>query len=198
MLESMVENPVPTRAEVSDIANAIYDGTGATMLSAETSAGKHPVAAATMMDRIARRTDADVRKRRSTKEIHPGLSSPTAQVIADAACHIAQTADVVAMAVCTASGATAKLISTYRPSVPVFAFTASEVVARQLSIIYGVEAIMAPPCTTTDSMLIQMERILVSTGRVKAGDNVLLVAGQPVNTTGSTNLIHLRCAAQSD
>ncbi|MGA8594118.1 MAG: pyruvate kinase [Bryobacteraceae bacterium] len=191
MLESMIENPVPTRAEVSDIANAIYDGTSALMLSAETSTGKYPIEAIQMMGKIAVETEAAVRRQGFTKDVGLVPDATTAQIIADAAFHVARSAEVSALAVGTTSGATAKLLARYRPPVPIFAFTASEAVARQLSIIYGVDAIVAPACASTDKMLQEMEKALIATGRVKPGDNVVFVAGQPVNQPGSTNLLNL-------
>ncbi len=191
MLESMIENQVPTRAEVSDIANAIYDGTSALMLSAETSTGKYPIEAIQMMGKIAVETEAAVRRQGFTKDVGLVPNATTAQIVADAAFHVARSAEVSALAVGTTSGATAKLLARYRPPVPIFAFTASEAVARQLSIIYGVDAIVAPACASTDKMLQEMEKALIATGRVKPGDNVVFVAGQPVNQPGSTNLLNL-------
>jgi pyruvate kinase len=190
MLESMVEHPLPTRAEVSDIANAIYDGTSALMLSAETSTGKYPVRAAQMMAKIALETEAEVR-RQGFKSVSLASHATTPQIIADAAYHVARSAEVSAIAVGTSSGASAKLLARYRPPVPIFAFTSTDKVARELSIIYGVDAIMAPAPSSTDKMLEHMERILVTTGRVKPGDNVVFVAGQPVNQSGTTNTLNL-------
>jgi pyruvate kinase len=195
MLESMVEHPLPTRAEVSDIANAIYDGTSALMLSAETSTGKYPVRAAQMMAKIALETEAEVR-RQGFKSVSLATHATTPQIIADAAYHVARSAEVSAIAVGTSSGSSAKLLARYRPPVPIFAFTSSEKVARELSIIYGVDAIVAPAPTSTDKMLEQMERILVTTGRVEPGDNVVFVAGQPVNQPGTTNILNLHRVVQ--
>jgi pyruvate kinase len=191
MLESMVENPVPTRAEVSDVANAIYDGTSALMLSAETSIGKFPIEAIQMMGKIALETEAAVRRQGFTREMRLASNATTPQIIADAAFHVARSADVSAIAVTTTSGATAKLLARYRPRVPIFAFTPSEAVARRLSIVYGVEAIVAPACTSTDKIFEEMEKALVATERVKPGDNMVFVAGQPMNQPGSTNLLNL-------
>ena len=190
MLESMVEHPLPTRAEVSDIANAIYDGTSAVMLSAETSTGKYPIKAAQMMAKIALETEAEVR-RQGFKSVSLMSHATTPQIIADAAYHVARSAEVSALAVGTSSGSSAKLLARYRPPVPIFAFTSSEKVARELSIIYGVDAILAPAPASTDKMLEQMERILVTTGRVKPGENVVFVVGQPVNQPGTTNILNL-------
>ncbi len=190
MLESMIEHPVPTRAEVSDVANAIYDGTSAVMLSAETSAGKHPVESVRVMDRIACETEAAIRKLGFPDIWSEGeLSIP--EIIAAAAYHSARSAGVAALAVGTTSGASARLLARYRPPVPVYAFTSSEAVARQLSIIYGTDPILMPAMESTDQMLHEMELALIRSGRVKPGDNIVFVAGQPVGLRGSTNMLKL-------
>jgi len=191
MLESMIESPLPTRAEVSDVANAIHDGTSAIMLSAETSAGKHPIEAVKMMARIACETETSIQQQgfQVAWESSPDRAMP--EIIADAAYHCARTAGVVALAVGTTSGSSARLLARYRPPVPIYAFTSSESVARQLSIIYGVQAIITSDMTSTDQMLSEMERSLVASGRVKPGDNIVFVAGQPVGLRGSTNMLKL-------
>jgi pyruvate kinase len=195
MLESMIENALPTRAEVSDVANAIHDGTSAVMLSAETSAGKHPIEAVRLMARIACETELSIQRQGFLRawESAPDRSMP--EIIADAAYHCARTAGVVALAVGTTSGSSARLLARYRPPVPIYAFTSSEAVARQLSIVYGVEAIITPDMTSTDQMLTEMEHLLVSTGRAKPGDNIVFVAGQPVGLRGSTNMLKLHRVA---
>ncbi len=194
MLESMIENPLPTRAEVSDVANAIHDGTSAIMLSAETSAGKHPIEAVRMMARIACETETAL-KQQGFRSAWETSEQDIREIIANAAYHCARTAGVVALAVGTSSGSFARLLARYRPPVPIYAFTSSESVARQLSIIYGVEAIVTPEMTSTDEMLTQMEHVLVSAGHVKPGDNIVFVAGQPVGMRGSTNMLKLHRVA---
>ncbi len=190
MLESMIESSMPTRAEVSDVANAIYDGTSAVMLSAETSAGKHPVEAVKVMARIAIETEQSLRTRGFPKtRLREEVLTP--EIIADAAFQCARSAGVTALAVGTTSGASARLLARYRPPVPIYAFTSDELVARQLSIVYGVEPIISPAFESTDRMLNQMEQCLVETGRVKPGDNIVFVAGQPVGLRGSTNMLKL-------
>jgi len=190
MLESMVENPTPTRAEVSDIANAIYDGTSAVMLSAETSAGRHPVEAARVMARIACETELSIQKKGFLEPVEKEERA-IPEIIADAAYHCARSAGVTALAVGTTSGSSARLLARYRPPVPIYAFTSSETVARQLSIIYGVNSILSPVMKSTDQMLHEMERMLTETGHVRPGDNIVLVAGQPVGLLGSTNMLTL-------
>ena len=189
MLESMIESPVPTRAEVSDIANAIYDGTSAVMLSAETSAGKFPVESVKVMARIAAETEKSTQKIFPDVWVKAELSIP--EIIADAAYQSARTAGVVALAIGTSTGASARLLARYRPPVPIYAFTPNESVARQLSIIYGVHSILSPSFESTDKMLQSMERMLVESHRAKAGDNIVFVAGQPVGLRGTTNMLKL-------
>jgi pyruvate kinase len=190
MLESMIEHPVPTRAEVSDVANAIYDGTSAVMLSAETSAGKHPVESVQVMNRIACETETALKKQGFPDIWREGdLTIP--EIIAAAAYHSARSAGVVALAVGTTSGASARLLARYRPPVPIYAFTSTDTVARQLSIIYGVDPIISAAKESTDNMLHDMEACLIESGRVKPGDNIIFVAGQPVGLRGSTNMLKL-------
>ncbi len=190
MLESMIESPVPTRAEVSDIANAIYDGTDAVMLSAETGAGKYPVESVKMMARIAVEAEAS-RKHLGFVELPLRASPSVAEMIADGAYHTARTAGVSAIAVFTSTGSTARLIARYRPPVPIYAFTLSEAVVRQLSPIFGVKAVVAPMVSSTDEMLTQMDRILLDRGWMKIRDLIVMVAGQPIGRPGTTNLMKL-------
>ncbi len=190
MLESMIENPMPTRAEVSDVANAIYDGTSAIMLSAETSAGRYPVEAVKVMARIALETEHSMnRKGFSEGRTREDFEIP--EIVADAAFRCARSAGVKALAVGTTSGASARLLAQYRPPVPVYAFTTHEPVARQLSIVYGVHPIVSPAMESTDAMLHQMERVLIERGLAHPGDKVVFVAGQPVGLRGSTNMLKL-------
>jgi pyruvate kinase len=194
MLESMIESPLPTRAEVSDVANAIYDGTSAVMLSAETSTGKHPIEAVKVMARIARETETSLRRKGFQTSWGPD-EREIPEIIADAAYHCARTAGVVALAIGTSSGGTARLLARYRPPVPVYAFCSNETVARQLSIVYGVSAILLPTMTSTDQMLHEMERVLVESRLVQPGDHIVFVAGQPVGLRGSTNMLKLHRVA---
>jgi pyruvate kinase len=160
------------------------------MLSAETSTGKYPIDAVRMMAKIAVETENEV-KRQGFKEVHLNANPTTPQILAQAAYHVARSADVSALVVGTSSGATARLLARYRPPVPIFAFSSSESVTRQLSIIYGVDAIVAPASSSTDNMLLEMERALLARGRVKPGENVVFLVGQPVNQPGTTNILNL-------
>ncbi|HUS08548.1 MAG TPA: pyruvate kinase [Bryobacteraceae bacterium] len=191
MLESMIEHPYPTRAEVSDIANAIYDGTDAVMLSAETSSGSYPVEATRMMSRIALESEASIRNQ-GFKDPPKREAQPTyAEIVADTAYRAARMQGASAIIVFTASGSSARLVSRYRPPVPIYAFTGSELVARQLSVIYGVHAILSPDPTHTDEMVALMDRMLLERGLVQERDSVVFIAGQPIGRPGTTNLLKL-------
>jgi pyruvate kinase len=190
MLESMIENAVPTRAEVSDVANAIFDGTDAVMLSAETSTGAYPVEAVKFMARIAAEAEASMRPR-GYSDPPPRANPSIAEILADSAYHSARSAGVAAIVVFTTSGSTARLVARYRPPAPIFAFTLSESVARQLAVVYGIHSIVTPTETSTDEMVAVMDRTLQERGLVKPRDTVILVAGQPMWRSGTTNLMLL-------
>jgi len=190
MLESMIENPTPTRAEVSDVANAIYDGTDAVMLSAETSVGKYPVEAVKFMARIATETENSIRSE-GFRKLPASPHFTYAEILADAAYHAARAAHVAAIVVFTATGSSARLVSRYRPPVCIYAMTPRENVGRQLMVNYAVQPVQAPDVASTDEMLAQMDRVLTERGYLKAGDSVVFLAGQPVGRPGTTNLMKL-------
>jgi pyruvate kinase len=199
MLESMIESPNPTRAEVSDVANAIYDGSDAVMLSAETSVGKYPVEAVQYMARIAVEAERGL-KRRGFADLpriapEPGGSSDS-DVVADTAYTAAKAANVQAIVVFTTSGYSARLISRYRPPVKIIAMTDSDEVVRRLLVNFGVIPILAPAVASTDGMLEQIDTLLVAKGLLHPGDKVVFVAGQPIGRAGSTNLMKLHRVAK--
>ena len=190
MLESMIENANPTRAEVSDVANAIYDGTDAVMLSAETSVGRYPVSAVEYMGRIAEEAERSIRQRGFVS--FPQLADPSdSEIVADAAYNAARAAEVRAIVVFTSSGYSARLISRYRPPVEIIAMTTTHETVRRLLVNYGVTPVLAPEAATTDEMLSQMDLFLVERGLLRPGDKVIFVAGQPIGEAGSTNLMKL-------
>jgi pyruvate kinase len=190
MLESMIENNSPTRAEVSDVANAIYDGTDAVMLSAETSIGKYPVEAVRFMARIAAEADSSIRNKGYQDPPH-GPNPSSAEILADAAHHAARESGAAAIVVFTSRGSSARLVSRYRPPVGVYAITPHDTTARQLSVSYGVIALLAPDVSSTDEMLAQMDRVMIEGGFLKNGQLVVFLAGQPVGRPGTTNLMKL-------
>ena len=190
MLESMIEHSTPTRAEVSDVANAIYDGTDAVMLSAETSIGKYPVEAVRVIGRIAGETEASLRAKGYQNPPHSAEPS-SAEILADAAYHAARESHAGAIVVFTSTGSSARLVSRYRPPVSIYAITPHDTTARQLAVNYGVIPILAPDVSSTDEMLSQMDRVMVDGGYLKPHELVVFMAGQPVGRAGTTNLMKL-------
>jgi pyruvate kinase len=190
MLESMIEHSSPTRAEVSDVANAIYDGTDAVMLSAETSVGKYPVEAVRVITRIAGETEASLRNKGYQDPPHNAEPS-NAEILADAAYHAARDSGAGAIVVFTSTGSSARLVSRYRPPVSIYAITPHDTTARQLAVNYGVIPILAPDVSNTDEMLAQMNRVMVEGGYLKPSELVVFLAGQPVGRAGTTNLMKL-------
>jgi pyruvate kinase len=190
MLESMTANSTPTRAEVSDVANAIYDGTDAVMLSAETSVGKYPVEAVRFMARIAAESEDSLRRKGYLDPPHQA-EPKSAEILADAAHHAARDSGAAAIVVFTSRGSSARMISRYRPPVSVFAITPHDTTARQLSVSYGVTPLLAPDVSTTDEMLNQMDKVLIEGGILQKGQLVVFVAGSPVGRPGTTNLMKL-------
>ncbi len=190
MLESMIEHSTPTRAEVSDVANAIYDGTDAVMLSAETSVGKYPVEAVSVIARIAAETETSLRNKGYQDPPHSAHPS-SAEILADAAYHAACESHAGAIVVFTSTGSSARLVSRYRPPVSIYAITPHDTTARQLTVNYGVIPILAPDVSSTDEMLSQMDRVMVEGGYLKPHELVVFVAGQPVGRAGTTNLMKL-------
>lgn len=189
MLDSMMRNPRPTRAEVTDVANAIIDGSSSIMLSGETAAGKYPVEAVEMMYNIAIRTEQslDYSKELNAEIVLNELS--TTNAIGKATCNTA--ADLGAMAIITAtsSGYTSKAISKFRPETPIIAATTSEKVMRRLSLVWGVYPVLSPYSYNTDDVIELSIEAATKKGYVKEGDLVIMTAGIPVGESGSTNLI---------
>ncbi|MBL8235127.1 MAG: pyruvate kinase, partial [Bryobacterales bacterium] len=190
MLESMINSPFPTRAEVSDVANAIYDGTDALMLSAETSAGKFPVEAVKMMARIANEAELSIKQHGFPPPPETGdLTHP--RIIARAAFQAAQMTNAAAICVFSVSGGSGKMVASLRPPVPVYVFTHSIEVARQLSVVYGVRALVTGHHESFDEMLTEMDLLLCERRSLKPRDCVVFVAGQPIGRKGTTNLLKL-------
>ena len=189
MLESMTENPRPTRAEITDVANAIYDGTSAIMLSGETAAGKHPVEAVKTMAEIALHTELDINynKRLQQREVDRHLG--VADAISHAACSTAMDINAQAIITVTRSGETARLLSKYRPSQPIIACVSEEFIARQLALSWGIIPIIMPLVSTTDDLIETSVSTTKKAGLVADGDMVVITAGIPVGIFGTTNMI---------
>jgi pyruvate kinase len=195
MLESMILKPTPTRAEVNDVANAIFDGTDAVMLSAETASGQYPLEAVRMMASIANEAECFLSKRPFPEP--PLTSHPThAEIIAEAAYHSGLSASVKAIAVFTTSGETVRLIARFRPRVPIFAFCETDAAARELSVIYGAHAIAPVRVRSIEDMLEACDLKLLGEAWSRIGDSVILVAGAPFGIAGSANLIKLHHVGQ--
>lgn len=186
MLDSMIRNPIPTRAEVTDIANAILDGTDAVMLSGETAVGKYPVEAVRTMDKIGRATEEMLEKR--TTPDYPSHHN-VVDSISEATCKIASELDAKGIIVLTDSGRTARLVSRYKPDALIFAVTYQETTVRQLKLSWGVVPLIAEATTNTDRMLELASEACLKSGLVKTGDLVVTTAGIPAMVKGSTNMI---------
>lgn len=186
MLESMVNNPLPTRAEASDVANAVYDGTDAVMLSGETAAGRYPVEAVMMMDRIVRHAEANFRDWGHENIIQAGHDDAIA--ICLAARELAHDRDVEAIAIFTRTGRTAILLSKARPCVPILAFTPVDETYRRLALAWGVTPHHVPWADTVEEMIAHVERALKEKEMVESGQQVVLVSGFPVRNFPQPNM----------
>ncbi len=193
MLDSMMENPRPTRAEITDVANAIYDGTSAIMLSGETAAGKYPVETVKTMNAIALRTEADINhaKRMAMQSSGRGRLS-VAAATAHAACTTAQEIGADAIITVSQSGTTARLVSRFHPGTPIIACLLSRQVQRQMALYWGVEPIMMPYVNSTDELVSRAVESAEAAGLVRQGDLVVVTAGVPVGISGTTNMIRVQ------
>ena len=191
MLESMIENPRPTRAEITDVANAIYDGTSAIMLSGETAAGRYPVEALQTMDAIARKTESHTDDARLL-----GLRCRNRMNITAATAHAACTTakDIGADAILTVSqaGITAQMVSSFRPETTVVALLLEEQVQRQMALYWGVEPITMPRAENTDELVELAVQSAEKAGLIRHGDLVVITAGVPVGISGTTNMIRIQ------
>ncbi|HEY7350368.1 MAG TPA: pyruvate kinase [Ktedonobacterales bacterium] len=188
MLESMITQPRPTRAEVSDVANAILDGTDAIMLSEETANGLYPVEAVEMMARIARETEPACRpKTQHTRRQRPTL----AHAVSSAAHILAKEAAAEAIVVFTRSGRSGRLISKERPDVPIIAYTSSDAIYRQLALWWGIIPRMIPLMDSTEALITEVSSRLAQDGLVQAGEKVVIMGGMPIAAEARTNFIKL-------
>ena len=189
MLESMVSTVRPTRAEITDVANAIYDGTDATMLSAETSVGKHPALAVRMMARIARETENKLPYERLLMERGGWLKSQTDDLISYNAAHTARSLGAVAIVAHTESGSTAGRVSKYRSGVPILAMTSDPVVLGRLLLYWGVHPYRVSRLASVDELFATGARLCRELGLAKPGDLGFITGGVPIGVIGSTNLL---------
>lgn len=189
MLESMTHNPRPTRAEVTDVANAIFDGTSAIMLSGETAAGKYPVETVKMMNSIAVTAESSLNYEKILREAAREHSLTITNAIAHATCSMAMEMNAQVIVTATSSGETPKALSKYKPKVPVVAVTPSQETARRLSLNWGVYPILAPHFKSTDEMFETCIDVAKEAGFVQEGELAVLTAGVPIGLAGSTNLL---------
>ncbi len=189
MLDSMMRNPRPTRAEVTDVANAILDGTSAIMLSGETAAGKYPVESVKTMYNIAIKTEESLDYSRLLKEKSNKSEISTTNAIGRATCYTAQDLEATAIITATSSGYTSKAISKFRPKTPIIAVTTTEEVMRRLALEWGVYPVLAPESESTDEVISNSVEATIKNGYAKEGDLVIITAGIPAGLSGSTNLI---------
>jgi pyruvate kinase len=191
MLESMIENPRPTRAEASDVANAVYDGTDAVMLSAESAAGKYPVEAVAMMAKIVSETEEQMRIDPPSLRRHPrGVSLSVAETICECMAHSAEDLDMAAVAIFTESGATARLLSKYRPEPPIYALSPFEKVVNRCMLLWGTYPLLCGRFHDTDTLVNMAEEMLEEHGSVKERQIVGIVAGTRTRS-GATNFMRL-------
>ena len=198
MLDSMISNPRPTRAEITDVANAIYDGSSAVMLSGETAAGKYPVAALRAMVAIAETTEADSSY---NSLVHHAQADESRLSVSAALAHAACTTatDIQASAIITVSksGETARLLSRCRPSTPIIACVLDEKVQRQLNIHWGITPLVMPYAHSTDELISMSVDCAVKAGLVRPGNMAVVTAGVPVGVSGTTNMIKVHLVGDS-
>ena len=191
MLDSMIVNPRPTRAEISDVANAIYDGTSAIMLSGETAAGAYPVEALKTMSAIAERTEQEgFHLRGRTMDSNPGKIS-VSDATAHAACLTARDVNAAAIVTVSESGTTARLLSKYRPQQPIIACVMREQVQRQLSLSWGITPLMMSLAHSTDDLIEMSTALAKENGYLHNGELAVVTAGVPVGVSGTTNMIKI-------
>ena len=196
MLESMIENPRPTRAEVSDVANAVYDGTDAVMLSGESAVGKYPVEAVAMMARIVTEAEQHMTLDSHHQPVSRNVRLSIAETICEATAHAADDLDLRGIALFTESGATARELSKYHPSAPIFALSPVEVTVNRLNLLWGTTPIRCPKANTTEAMVDLAEKLLEKGGYVRPREVIAIVAGTRTKS-GSTNFMRLHVMGEN-
>ncbi len=191
MLESMVRDPAPTRAEASDVANAVYDGADAVMLSAETASGAYPTESVAMMDRIIRRVEQDPTYRLIMDANHPPPQATAADAITLAAREVAQTIAAACIVTYTSSGSTAQRASRERPAVPILCLTGRTQTARRMTLSWGVQCYFSHDVSTIDEMVAYAQESAKGTGIAKSGERIVITAGMPFGTPGATNMLRV-------
>lgn len=192
MLDSMIRNPRPTRAEASDIANAIFDGTDAIMLSGESASGNYPLEAASTMSNIAKEAEDNIDYTDTLNKRKESNLNNVSNAISLATCTTAEELKVAAIITSTQTGHTARMVSKYRPKCPIVAVTPSKEVARGLSINFGVKAIVSDKLTSTDELIADAVKKSLDANYIKKDDLVIVAAGIPVGSTGTTNMMKIQ------
>jgi pyruvate kinase len=191
MLESMISSPVPTRAEVSDVATAIFDGADAIMLSAESAAGQFPVEAVSTMNRIAEEVESDRTYLPLLHVLHTEPEATGADAIAAAARQVAETLDLAAIVCWTVSGSTGLRVSRERPKCPIVAISPREEAGRKLSVVWGIHSVIDEDAHDQDDMVERACRLAFKEGFAKPGERIIVVAGVPLGTPGATNFMRI-------
>jgi len=188
MLESMIKNPRPTRAEISDVANAVYDGTSAVMLSGETAAGKYPVKAVEAMSRIAYQTESNIhyKKRFLSREF---IIRNTVDAISHATCGMAIDIDAKAIAVCSLSGKTVRMVSRFRPPMEIVGITTNEKTWRKLALSWGVTPVMCEELPSTEVLFYTAKKLTKPLLKLESGDKIIITGGVTNGQSGNTDLI---------
>jgi pyruvate kinase len=197
MLESMVQKPRPTRAETSDVANAVYDGTSAIMLSGETAMGAYPIEACTHMASIAERTERDIDYQKRFLSREHSRESTITNAVARAAVTTAHDLNCQAILTMTTSGKTARHIAKFRPALPIIACTPSEETYHQLALIWGVVPLMVPECDSTDDLTALSSSAALKARLLRDGDMTVITAGIPLGQSGATNLLKVKVVGES-
>ena len=191
MLESMIESPAPTRAEVSDVANAVYDGADAVMLSAETASGAWPEEAVTIMHRIAGQVESDPGYRQQVSFAQVMPDTTTADALSHACASIAESLPIAGIIVFTGSGSTARRVARERPAAPMLVLTPSQRIARRMALLWGAHAVSTKDIGSFEEMIAKGKRMALRHGFGTAGSKLIALAGVPFGTPGSTNLLHV-------
>ena len=188
MLESMISQPRPTRAEISDVANAVYDGTSAVMLSGETAAGKYPVQAVEAMARICLETEKNLSNKYDDKDV--SILSPI-DALSHSACVLAEDIGAKAIVVCSRSGGTARKVSRFRPTIDIIGMTIEPQSYRKLALSWGVTPVLSEEFTSMDVLFYHAKRAAIDTGIVQKGDRIVITGGNPNGKSGNSNVINI-------
>jgi len=191
MLDSMIRNSIPTRAEASDICNAIFDGTDAIMLSGESASGLFPIEAAKIMSKIAQEAEEYLDYNQLTARLREPSLNDYASAISYSACRTANLLNAKAIVAATKSGATARILSRYRSKAPIIAITPYDQVRRTLSLNFGICPMKCDTFNTTDQILIEAKNVVYKLGITEPGDDIIVAAGMPTTHTGGTNMLKI-------